>query len=134
MSQEEGSENTDSRQTSEERPKSEDRVNDSANSPIGRAVIAIIVLVVASIIVAWVLMPSDFSVSVYPMSGKIQAGSTGQMKVTVDASWNYFDEVLLRTCGELPNIAINFAPESETPSYTSDVTITVGSRHNRKSQ
>jgi len=92
-------------------------------------IVAIIAIVVSIIVWRWPNPPppSDFSVSIDPMFGAIQAGGVMQTTVTVKGIYGYEHTVSLSASGQPPGIVIAFVPPfgEAKPSYTSGVTINV---------
>ena len=71
--------------------------------------------------------PSDFSISIDPSSGAIQAGGVLPTTVTVKGIQGYDHAVRLSADEQLSGIVLSFVPQSGKPSYSSDVTINVDS-------
>lgn len=71
--------------------------------------------------------PSDFSISIDPMIGTIQAGGVIQMTVSVMGISGYDHTVTLSATGQPSGVVITFQPpfDEAKPSYTSSVTINV---------
>lgn len=94
-------------------------------------IVAIVAIVVTIIIWIWPNPPppSDFSMSIDPMFGAIQAGGVLQTTVTVKGIHGYDHVVSLSASGQPAGIVIAFVPPfgAAKPSYTSGVTINVNS-------
>ena len=89
-------------------------------------IIAIVAIVVPMII--WLLSrSSDFSVSIDPMLGAIQAGGVIQTTVSVKGIGGYDHTVSLSATGQPSGVVIAFVPPFGVakPSYASSVTINV---------
>ena len=94
-------------------------------------IIAIVAIVVTIIIWLWPIpppLPSDFSISIDPMLGAIQAGGVIQTTVSVMGITGYDHPVTLSATGQPSGVITAFVPPfgEAKPSYTSSVMITVG--------
>jgi len=93
-------------------------------------IIASVAILVTIIIYIWPIPPpppSDFSISIDPMLGAIQAGGVIQMTVSVMGISGYDHTVSLSATGQPFGVVIAFVPpfEEAKPSYTSSVMINV---------
>jgi hypothetical protein len=93
-------------------------------------IIAIVAIVVTIIIWLWPIpppTPSDFSISINPMLGAIQAGGVIQTTVSVMGISGYDHTVSLSVTGQPSGVVLAFVPPfgEAKPSYTSSVTINV---------
>lgn len=93
-------------------------------------IIAIVAIVVTIIIWLWPIPPpppSDFSISIDPMLGAIQAGGVIQTTVSVMGISGYDHTVSLSATGQPSGVVLTFVPPfgEAKPSYTSSVTINV---------
>ena len=93
---------------------------------------AVIAAVIAAIIGAtWAFLlnppPSDFSISVNPMEGKVYQGGVIATVITIKGIQGYEHQVSLGASGQPQGIVVSLVPTigGPTPSYTSTVTINV---------
>lgn len=73
--------------------------------------------------------PADFSIAINPMKGAVQQGGVMATAITIEGSHGYEHQVSLSATGQPSGVVVTIVPSigGPTPSYTSTVTITVGS-------
>jgi hypothetical protein len=91
------------------------------------AIIALVVTIIIGLLSIPPPPPPDFSTSIDPMLGAIQAGGVIQTTISVMGINGYDHTVSLSASGQPPDSVISFVPPfgEAKPSYTSSVTINV---------
>jgi hypothetical protein len=104
------------------------------NRNIGIAVVIIAIVAVAALYAGGLLTggkspfspPFDFTLNVSPQGGTVMQGKNLQTSVSLTLSSGSPEQVTLSTSGGPSGVTYVFSPQTETPDYTSTLTINVG--------